>query len=91
MKREQIEAEFDKSYLTPHNEIPKDIKTLAIDFAQHIAKLEREACAVIVEPKDERPCDIIDCYCGYIDNAEAVTRWDENTANAKAIRAKGNK
>ena len=56
MKREQIEAEFDKSYLTPHNEIPKEIKTLAIDFAEHIAKLEREECAKIAykyEPTEQ--------------------------------------
>lgn len=46
-----------------------------------------EACARIVEPKGPRPCDCERCYCHNSGDADAVSRWDEATANAKAIRS----
>jgi len=61
---------------------------LAYEHAKAVGWNEAvEACARLVEPKRPRPCDCERCYCGNNGDLEAVTAWDADAANAKAIRA----
>jgi hypothetical protein len=46
-----------------------------------------EKCAEVVQPKGPRPCDCDRCYCGNVGDLEMVTAWDQQEANATAIRA----
>lgn len=71
MKREQIEAEWVKW----REAVNFQGATIFIEFAQHIAKLEREECAI--------ECD------RYADQSSNPMNFAFNCA--KSIRARGNK
>ncbi len=55
------------------------------------AKVEREECAKVCEPKTSRPCDCERCECGNATDARMVAEWDEAARIATAIRARGQK
>jgi hypothetical protein len=57
-------------------------------FYKLVAAKEREACALICEPKTSRPCDCECCDCGNSTSARMVAEWDESANIAKAIRAR---
>jgi len=75
-------------------DISSDTNTLTgslVTFANLIAKIEREECAKIAEPKGPRPCDCKGCYCDNYGDAEKVAQWDADMWTANAIRARGEK
>jgi hypothetical protein len=55
------------------------------DFANLVAAAERKACATLVKPAGNRPCDCDFCDCGNRDDAALVALWDMQEALAKAI------
>ncbi|KQU17627.1 hypothetical protein ASG63_08965 [Methylobacterium sp. Leaf94] len=64
------------------------IRPRPVDPIAAAVAAEREACAVLVEPKGPRPCDCDRCTCMNTGDLRDVTDWDTSAALAAAIRGR---